>query len=569
MENIPYELRAGQLNQTFEKIKNCRVVKPTYDPDGFYSAEFMLDKRLGLKEVFADTTKNFLDYIDIKGIRYYYYTTSGKGYIGTLNSGVFTNITPDGFLVDNNSPKKIAYGRNIYGPKQSSGVVATPQVGIGGSFPVQGMDDYTGGYVKFTYTGTTGIVIGDYLVFKGATSVLKGALNRVEYIEGGYIYIIGTNARGSIPKVGDTFDVYKGTNSVTSNCIMIGHNGSDGKGTVSMALLNGHSAANIIEVITCDEKIIDLINFDANLFALTDTRMYFSRSTIDDNTQFYPLDNYKIDGGEKMFPMGKALMVFARQNKLFAAANATTQNIGYVGYDVNYNGNAFSKYSIIFSDQTIYILQEDQQLMQVDIVQSNSTTFDLVIKNILLNTRGIFEDIVGGDVNISSGMKHLNFVYVKNGNSTNYEFDKSYQHWILNEYEGITINKFSDHILGDGFISEVNTTDTDGTEFTDMGTEYEQQVNFSLNGGIRMNMPYMIRTIFGMVDSILDVKLDMAFEIGGKSIPKQIVFNNLDIDNRFNTTPTGDTLIGYDTLPEVPSEYNGNTVSLQSSILKT
>lgn len=54
MENLPYELRAGQMNQTFERIKNCRVVKPTYDLNGFYSAEFMLDKRNGLESIFSD-----------------------------------------------------------------------------------------------------------------------------------------------------------------------------------------------------------------------------------------------------------------------------------------------------------------------------------------------------------------------------------------------------------------------------------------------------------------------------------------------------------------------------------
>lgn len=161
---------------------------------------------------------------------------------------------------------------------------------------MQGMDDYTGGYVKFKYTGPTGIAIGDYLLFTGTTSVLRGGLNRVEYIENDYVYIIGTNARGSVPKVGDTFSLYKAANAKTSNCIMIGHTTDTGKGVVSMVILNGHATANVLPVLNTDEEIIDLVNFDANLFALTDTRMYFSRSTYDDNTQFYPLDNYTIDG---------------------------------------------------------------------------------------------------------------------------------------------------------------------------------------------------------------------------------------------------------------------------------
>lgn len=274
-----------------------------------------------------------------------------------------------------------------------------------------------------------------------------------------------------------------------------------------MILLNGYSAANVIQVINSDEKIIDIVNFDANIFVLTDTRMYFSRSTYDDNTQFYPLDNHKIDGGYKLFPMGKVLMVFGRQNKLFAAANATNQNVGYVGYDVNYNGDTFGKYSQIFSDQTIYILQEDLQLMQVDVVQNNTTTFDLAIKNILLNTRGVFEDISGGEINIASSKNFLNFICVKDGSSINYEFDKQYQHWIIQEYEDLIINKFSDHILCDGHICAVS----DG--YTDMGTEYTQEVNYTIVGGMKMYMPYTLRTIFGLVNSPINVNLDMEFEI--------------------------------------------------------
>lgn len=156
-------------------------------------------------------------------------------------------------------------------------------------------------------------------------------------------------------------------------------------------MLDGHNAANVVEVLATDSQIVDVENFDTGVFVLTKDKMYFSRSTYDDNTQFYPLDNYKVDQGYSLFPMGKAMIVFGRTNKLFAAANATNQNIGYVGYDVNYNGNLFSKKSFTFSDQTIYVVQDDLQLMQVDIVQNNSTTFDLAVKNVLLNTRGIFE----------------------------------------------------------------------------------------------------------------------------------------------------------------------------------
>lgn len=59
-------------------------------------------------------------------------------------------------------------------------------------------------------------------------------------------------------------------------------------------------------------------------------------------------------------------------------------------YDANYNGDLYSKYSLIFADQTIYLFQDDKQLMQVDLVQNNNTSFNVATKNILTQNRGKF-----------------------------------------------------------------------------------------------------------------------------------------------------------------------------------
>jgi hypothetical protein len=42
---------------------------------------------------------------------------------------------------------------------------------------------------------------------------------------------------------------------------------------------------------------------------------------------------------------------------------------------------------MIFADQTIYILQEDNQLKQVDIQQRDSTSYDLIVKEVLVSTK--------------------------------------------------------------------------------------------------------------------------------------------------------------------------------------
>lgn len=33
MDKLPFMLEVGTLNQTYNKIKNCRVVKPSYETD--------------------------------------------------------------------------------------------------------------------------------------------------------------------------------------------------------------------------------------------------------------------------------------------------------------------------------------------------------------------------------------------------------------------------------------------------------------------------------------------------------------------------------------------------------
>ncbi len=210
-----------------------------------------------------------------------------------------------------------------------------------------------------------------------------------------------------------------------------------------MAVLNGHSAAKLIDVlVTTTEPIIDVLNFDGSIFAMTETHVYFSRAKFDDNTQFYPLDNFPVDGGYKLFPIGKAMLVFGRQNKLIAAANATGTTIGYVMYDANYNGDLYSKYSFIFADQTIYMLQADKQLMQVDLVQNNNTSFNVSVKNILTQNRGKFEDLSGGEIFINVSDRYINFLWVNGSDTTNIQYDKQYIHWIENVYVGKKIYSF-------------------------------------------------------------------------------------------------------------------------------
>lgn len=62
-----------------------------------------------------------------------------------------------------------------------------------------------------------------------------------------------------------------------------------------MVALNSHSAGKLFDVLVTTEPVIDVLNFDGSIFAMTETHVYFSRAKFDDNTQFYPLDNFPVD----------------------------------------------------------------------------------------------------------------------------------------------------------------------------------------------------------------------------------------------------------------------------------
>lgn len=564
MDKLPFMLEVGTLNQTYNRIKNCRVVKPPYELDWSYSQEFFFDKRFGLEEYFVDATKKFLDYVDVKWIRYYLYKEGSKHYIGTYDGTTFHVITTGWYTVDANSPIRLATWRGGYGP--SKGVLTidsgiTLELDSWSTFTE--LPGYTGGYVKFHYTGAATPVAGDYITFKDW--VLKWGTNKIMKVDAWYIYIIGTNARGSLPAVSTTFEVF----SSIWTTLLLGHTT-----WVSMAVLDWHNTAKLIDVLTTTEPIIDVLNFDGSIFAMTETHVYFSRAKFDDNTQFYPLDNFPVDWGYKLFPIGKAMLVFGRQNKLIAAANSTGTTIGYVMYDANYNGDLYSKYSFIFADQTIYMLQDDKQLMQVDLVQNNNTSFNVVTKNILTQNRGKFEDLSGGEIFINISDRYINFLYIKDGDTINIQYDKQYTHWIDNEYTDKTLYKYGSGagILSDGAIY------TEGG-YLDGETAYSQEVNFSMNGNEIIYMPYVLRTLFWMLPNWLietsepkwefDITLDIKTELWGKlsTLTKQL--KNFPFDSRLENVVSGDEMIWFPDDTQEWIQYNGNITSIQSNIQKT
>lgn len=575
MEIIPFELQAGDLNNTYDRILNCRKVKPPYEKDGYYSDKFFLDKRFDLKNIFDDSSKKFLDRVTIKWNNFYLYREWDKHYVGHFDGTTFTTVT-SWFDVDDNSPLRFAVGRWMYWPTTWS-VYSIKDTGqddvvswIWWDKDFDFIPGYSWGYVKLKPQWWTGpFQAWDFIMFTWDNtdnngSVLWGCVNRVELVEWDYIYIIGTNARWTLPKQKDKFVLFKSkTNAWQWNpygdmwaTLLIGHTTG-----VSLIILDWSNAAYVKQVMTTDSPVIDIVNFDWNIFVLTENHMYFSRSNFASNTQFYPLDSYYIDGWYKMFPIGKALLVFARTNKLFSAANSTQVNVWYVWYDVNYNWDLFSKYSFVFDDQTIYILQDDRKLFKVDITQNNTTTFDLVLTDALTGVKWLFHNLDGWEVFISSWQSQLNFLYIKDWKTVNYKYDKVYNDFMEDVYEE-EIYFFDDEVLTNGWIF-----------IEEWYGDYKQEVNFTLDTNMYLYLPYIVRTFFWLVDNPFDINLEIEFEIWWvlDRIDKRLY--QFDFDNRLSTTLTGDDLIEWyepvDDEPKDKQKYNWNLVSIQSNVMKT
>lgn len=547
MEQITYEMTVWTLNQKFDKIINCRVVKPPQEVNWFYNTDFFLDKRLWLQYTFEDATKDFLDFRRIHGRDYFMYRDGTKHYIGCLNGTALENVTPSGFTVDENSPKRFAIGRWPKGTKKTSGTVSSPSVGTASSENFLDVPGYSWGYVKFWVWSASWIQAGDYVTF--TSGPLKWVTNKI-YLYDWSVYIIGTSVRGTIPEVWDTFDIY----SDTGTTIIVGHvNG------VSMVVLNGHSTAQVFQILNTSSPVFDIVNYDGNIFALLQYKLFYSRSNLDSNTNFYPLDNFNIDDGKALFPTGKSLICFANTNKLFAAASTTNNTIGYVGYDINYSGETFSKNSYIFTDNTIQILQADKQLMKIDLYQSNGTSFEVNATNMMPTTRGLFEDIEWGEFKVCKYDRFISYIWRKNGKSTIFEYDKQFQHWLINTYDIEVYSVYDDFILTENWIAT-------RWGYTDDWVEYKQEVHFALAPLLFLYMPYVIRTLFGLIEERVDLSLNVEIEIGWRVDKKDIKLSNYPFDMTRHDTQNN---IWQLLEEQVVERYNGNIVSIQNSLYKT
>jgi len=563
MEILPYEMTAWQLNQTYEKIINCKVVPPPYDIDGFYSGEFYLDKRDWLVEKYLDEYKCFLDSKEIGGIVYYYYYTETswdpavtKWYIGTYENNSWECITPYWFILSANSPKRIVYWRWPNWPTWWT-ITITESTSLNWD-------------ITFKYTWTS-LAVWDYIMF--TTWDLSWFTTKIDIIDPLWYVHIVTNDLATFPVVWVTATIYPAATTSIWYTLCIWHTNSSWHWVISEVMVDwiNEWEVHIIKTDT-EHEIIDIVNYDTNIFAITKYFTYFTKAYAYTNSNFYKNNFFKIDNWTQLFAIWDSLLVFANQNKIYAAVPDTDKTYNtYIQYNLNYNWDTLSKYSTIFSDQTIYILQKDKQLMQVDVKKVNLTTYELNVKNALLNTRWIFDALSWWEFYLTASQNYLNFLYQKDWSTTNYQFNKQYQHWIINEYPNQLIYKIEDwwDVLTDWWIlKETNTA------YTDLDVPYKQEVNFYIIWGQKMYMPIAMRTMFWIKQfeepmPEIDVNLSIDFDMWWKRTVMQRRLNNYNFDLRLNESITWDELIWYDTWVYEVSEYDWNVVSLQTTILKT
>lgn len=243
------------------------------------------------------------------------------------------------------------------------------------------------------------------------------------------LYITETNTRGTLPNVtvagtpeGIYFDVYRANETTkvadVNNTAVVGHvrdeSGTE-YGALTLVIFN-HDPSDFSEADTVlitktrMERFIDVANYDGNIWALTETNLYYGRNTFNDNTQFHPEDRFEVRSPRSLFPVGKAMIVFSAQNCVIAPVK-TSKPVQYWRYDLKYYGEPFSKRSFCFVDDTIYVVQKDQRLVSIDIAEYSDNAFNVTLKDVLINTKGLFNKLVSGTLSIHDDGLSIHFLH--------------------------------------------------------------------------------------------------------------------------------------------------------------
>jgi hypothetical protein len=437
---------------------------------------------------------------------------------------------------------------------------------------VSSIPSYDNWYLSLDYTGT---ITYDswYLLF--TTWALKWVTVKFESNDAGKLFLLWTDIRWTIPSELDEFKVFR----YTWDNIYVWWT----EWLYQVTLDWVYESPSIIQSLTPTlDPIIWITKFNWSIFALTKSKVYYSNYSTYSNWDFYVLNFFNVIGWYRLFNIWKSIVVFAWENKIISPVVLWEKQLFWM-YDLNYNWNLFSKYSCIFADQTMMMYQDDKQLMECDIIETAKNTFDISVKQVSVNVRWLFDNIFWWEVFFDNSDNELILLNVKEDaltdswySTTTYVYNKQHNHWTVNEY-AFKINNFWTEYRDIYWIDRpailwINHLSTVSNNYLDLWTiAYDQEVNMRLWDWERLMMPYIIRTLFGMPDTPLDITLETSFEIWGK---KEIQEKNLtwfEHDLRITTPEESlDDLIWFDNDEfSYWAIYDWSVVWIQSNIMKT
>lgn len=531
MLDTKFQLENWTLNTVYDKIYNCRVVKPTYEVNGLYSDKFMLDKRHG-SVIIPALDKPGYSFLDTKTIlweKYYLAENTSKFYL-FHEDGTLINST--GIDIDSSSPAKLLKTKWAWWTLIKDWVLLMDS---------EALDDvtsewlYDGWWIKLKVTWCS---IWQYIVFNDW--LLKWATNRIEHIEGDFIYIIGTNTRGTLPTNWQTYKVY-----------------AERRETLLIGWVNGlylfnlnWSATNNTPILILPVPVIDMTIFNGQVLALSDVWVYYSKSTYDDNTNIYPRDLLKWYSWMSLINIWTAVLAMGDTPELIKDIVTTDWSIWYVSHQLEITSAMHSKYSYIYKDWVFMMLTDSHRLPTVNIQSINNTLSKTVFNYSDSVFRWLFE-VMTWDVYVNNDWIFSHMITHKDWKTTIYELDFEYKHWIIHEYDFLIYKKIDNEILWDGWVYSIEW-------FQDRWEEYQQEINFSLWDSMEIISPLKgIRTIIWMSWQKINLLLQIVLEFGVKLITIDHVFKDYD----FEIPP----LLWL----EDEEEYNGTLASFQKSINRT
>jgi hypothetical protein len=555
------DLQVWKTNTIYDKIYNCRVVKPTYEDQEWllwtnkwiYWTEFFLDKRFWMSEFVIDKTLNYTDDIELYWEKYYLFHSNTQWFVWVkTNTGINNICWP--FNYNDINPIRFAVWKWARWQILESNLEIVSWLELDEDATIRNeLSIYDGAYIVIEVWTWYNISAWDYVLFKDW--ILTWWTVEIELYQDWKIYILWTNSRGSLPLNWEHIDIYSETWMIpviwTVDWVICIH-------------INWQNTCGYSNVLPWD--IEDIVQYGNVMFALKNEVVYFSQATFDDNVQFYSaLDRKRLPWCYKLISKWKHLIAMWQDNRLIVEANNIDTSLWYTWYPLNYNSDLYSKYSYIFTDSMLYILQKDKQLMEISLNSLNNTAFELWAKSIVTSVRWMFEDVADYwewkvFCNDSKSNRFINFLYQKDWNTINYEYDKEYNHWLIHTYEWNIVNKKTDQFLCLWHVSNI-------WWFTDLWKKYKQSINFTLWVKWHSIQIWLIRTIFWLLkeerlELDIDIKIESTHSI--KEIKREIR------DMTFDTLPADHELSmdAFFSIPWYKNTHNWNIASIQKPVMR-